>query len=900
MGISAIDTSSLNKYAVITQLEGKVANECPKCQTKNPDESKFCMECAAPLPQKEEVVHTKTLETPTEELKRGSVFAGRYEIIEELGKGGMGKVYRVEDMKVKEEIALKLIKPEIAADKKTIERFRNELTTARKISHRNICRMFDLGEERGQHFITMEYVTGQDLKGLIRQSAPLSIPRAISIAKQICDGLTEAHSLGVAHRDLKPNNIMIDRGGNAKIMDFGIARSLEAKGITGTGVIIGTPEYMSPEQVEGKEVDHRSDIYSLGIVLYEMLTGRVPFEGDTPFDIGIKHKSEVPLNPKELNIRIPENLSYVIMKCLEKDKIRRFQSAGEVQSELNKIQERIPITVKEIQSRKSLTSKEITVTFGLKKLVMPILLVLASAILIVVVLQVIPQKEKEPSIAVLPFEDLSESQDQGWFCDGMTDEIISKLSSLEGLKVIPRTTMMSYKGKDLNLNEIGQELNAKTILEGSIRKEKDDIRVTATLIEWTKNSQLWSNIYNRKLESIFEIQSDIAEKIASALITKLSPQEKEKLIKRHTGNLEAYNYYLIGLEYYYRRGKDDNENAIASFNRALEIDPNYALAYAGLGNAYTQRTLRFGFPNSWINTAVEVSLKAISIDPSLPEAYKALGLAYETKRWYRKAKTAYEKAIELNPNFVDAFSNLTMVCYNTGEYDRALTAGIRGYSLSIGGEKALLIFRIGRSYLYLNEYTEAEKWFQRSIEIEPGITFATQQAYDGLVYLYLLQGNFQEARKQVSKIFSIDPNNIRGLRNSGLIELWSGDFNKAEQIYSQLEDNIHLGYILWKKGQKDEAKKLFSQSIESTNLLLDQGNEQSNLPYNLAIIYSIKGNMAEAYKWLEHAVSTGFKWYAWIELDPLMENFHNDEQFKQIISQIEIEVEEMRKRVIKE
>jgi len=309
-----------------------MGNRCPKCQFDNPPDTLYCGKCATPLPSPEEisVSHTKTLETPVEELTRGTTFAGRYEIIEELGKGGMGKVYRSYDKQLKEEVALKLIKPEIASDKKTLDRFSNELKIARKIVHKNVGRMYELMENKGVFFITMEYVQGQDLKGLIRQSGQLAVGTTISIAKQVCEGLAEAHRLGVVHRDLKPSNIMIDKEGNARIMDFGIARSLEAKGITGAGVMIGTPEYMSPEQVEGKEVDQRSDIYSLGVILYEMVTGRVPFEGDTPFTIGVKHKSETPKDPKELNPQIPEDFSQVILRCLEKDKENRFKGAGDV------------------------------------------------------------------------------------------------------------------------------------------------------------------------------------------------------------------------------------------------------------------------------------------------------------------------------------------------------------------------------------------------------------------------------------------------------------------------------------------------------------------------------------------------------------------------------------------
>ena len=334
-----------------------MANECPKCQTNNPYESKFCMECATPLPEAKKVIHTKTLETPGEELTSGSTFAGRYQIIEELGLGGMGRVYKVLDQETNERIALKLIKPEIATDKKAIERFRNELTTARKIVQKNVCRMYDLNKEKENCFITMEYISGQDLKGLIRQTGQLIVGKAISIAKQICDGLSEAHKLGVVHRDLKPSNIMIDKEGNARIMDFGIARSIKEKGITGTGMMIGTPEYMSPEQAEAKEVEFRSDIYSLGIILYEMVTGRLPFEGDTPLSIAMKHKGETPKDPKDLNPQIPEDLNQLILKCMEKDKENRYQTAEQILYELDKIEKDIPTTQREITKKRTLTSK---------------------------------------------------------------------------------------------------------------------------------------------------------------------------------------------------------------------------------------------------------------------------------------------------------------------------------------------------------------------------------------------------------------------------------------------------------------------------------------------------------------------------------------------------------------
>ena len=371
--------------------------KCPKCQTENPPDSSFCRKCATPLPSAEELVltQTKTLVMPPAELERGTTFAGRYEVIEELGKGGMGKVYKVFDTKIKEVVALKLIRPEISTDAKTIERFNNELRLARKISHRHVCRMYDLGEEGTSHFITMEYVPGEDLKRFIKRSEQLTVGKAVSIAKQICEGLAEAHHLGVIHRDLKPQNIMIDADGNTRIMDFGIARFLEGEGVTTQGVLIGTPDYMSPEQTEMEGVDQRSDIYALGIILFEMVTGRVPFEGKTPISIAMKHKSEPPPDPRNLNPQVTDDLSQVILKCMQKEKRDRYQSAEELLADLKNIEEGLPTTEKIVPAAepRPQTSKGTTVTFDTKKLLVRIAAMMIILVGTVLVWRLIPRRE---------------------------------------------------------------------------------------------------------------------------------------------------------------------------------------------------------------------------------------------------------------------------------------------------------------------------------------------------------------------------------------------------------------------------------------------------------------------------------------------------------------------------
>ncbi len=353
--------------------------KCEKCSFRNTPGARFCAQCGTGFDLSD--TPTENIRSAIRNIERGSLLFGRYEVIEEIGSGGMGNVYRVFDRTINEMVALKIIRPEIATDRNVIERFGQELKTARKISHRNICRMFDIGEEAGVHYITMEYVTGEDLRSLIRRIGQLNVAKAIDIAKQICEGLAEAHAVGVIHRDLKPQNIMVDREGNAKIMDFGIARFIRTKGVTTTGTIIGTPEYMSPEQAEGKAADQRSDIYSLGILLFEALTGQVPFDGETPLSVAIKHKMELPPDPRKLNVHIPGDLGNLVLRCLEKEKEKRYQAVSEIISDLNLIARGIPTRQKARSDKKPPTDRKISINPRMKKVLVPGGMVVALAVL---------------------------------------------------------------------------------------------------------------------------------------------------------------------------------------------------------------------------------------------------------------------------------------------------------------------------------------------------------------------------------------------------------------------------------------------------------------------------------------------------------------------------------------
>jgi serine/threonine protein kinase/Flp pilus assembly protein TadD len=834
--------------------------KCPKCQTENPDTQKFCGECATPLPHSEDiqVSPTETIETPKEELTTGSTFAGRYQIVEELGKGGMGKVYKAIDKKLKEEIALKLIKPEIAKDKKTVERFSNELKIARKIVHKNIARMYDLNEEKGAHYITMEYVRGEDLKRLIRKIGQLGAGQAIPIAKQICEGLAEAHRLGVIHRDLKPQNVMVDEDGNARIMDFGIARSLETKGITGAGVMIGTPEYMSPEQVEAKEVDQRSDIYSLGVILYEMVTGRVPFEGDTALSIAMKHKSEVPKDPKEYNAQIPDDLNRVILRCLEKDKEMRYQSAGEVRSELTLIEKGMPTTERAAPIRKPLTSKEITVTFGLRKLLMPAFVFIGIVIIAVVIWQILPQKKvapaetEKPSIVVLPFEDLSPQKDQGYLCDGFSESLINALTKIKELRVPGRTSSFSFKGEELDIHEIGKRLNVNTLVEGSVQKAEDKLRITVKLINVSDESLLWSEQYSRKLDDIFNIQDDITLAIVDELKLSLIGEERESLAKRYTENQEAYNLYLKGRYFQNERTEEGMIKGIEYLNQAIELDPTYALAYVGLADSYILLG-EWGFSpaKEVLPKAKTAVLRALEIDDRLSEAHCALAMIKRFYDWdWIGAETEFKRAIELNPNYPTAHQWYAEYLTTMGRHDEAIK------EIGIAQELdplSRIIISVAGGYIpyYARRYDEGIELCKKVLDLDP--TFLPARGYLGQNY-----------------------------RNTGMYEEAIVEINKAIALGGGLSQRGSLAITYALAGEKAEAPKILEELRRISDL-------DHFSPYNSALCYFALEENDKGFRSLDSAYDGREFGIVFIKVDPLLDVIRSDPRYKALLKKMNLE-----------
>jgi serine/threonine protein kinase/Tfp pilus assembly protein PilF len=795
--------------------------KCPKCQSENTDTARFCSNCATPLAAAEEAQPsiTKTLETPVGSLTRGTLFADRYEVIEELGTGGMGSIYRVEDKKIHEDVAIKLIKPEIAADKRTIERFSNELRIARKIRHKNVCQMFDLGEEKGTRYITMEYVPGEDLKNMIRMTKRLSIATALNIGTQVCEGLTEAHRLGVVHRDLKPANIMIDKEGNARIMDFGIARSLESKGITDAGVMIGTPEYMSPEQVEGKEVDQRSDIYSFGVILYEMVTGRVPFEGDTPFTIGVKHKSEIPRNPQGLNTQISDDFSHLILRCLEKAKENRYQSSGKLRSDLINIEKGLP-TTKRVHPDIEPAAKTIS------------------------------KIKWKNSVAVLPLSDLSPQRDQEYFCDGMTEDIITKLSRIAELKVISRTSAMRYKKTDKDIKEIGEELGVATILEGSIRKERDNIRVTAQLINVEDGFHLWADTYNRKLESVFEVQDEVSKVIAEVLEIQLTPGKIEALKATRPKSVEAYEYvkkgiYITNSKYVISHREKDFKSAVKIFNKALEIDPEYPMAYTGLNWAYQHHNQITG-SKKYLPLVIQNCEKAYELDQNNADSNAGKAWMYYLSRDYAQSYQYYKKGLEIDPN------------------------------------RGILNHVVGVFYQSIGLIHQAIDYLSRAVELDPFYMLAHSYRSKLLIYL----NEFKKAEHSIEKAMEVEPDNFWSLVDKCLLYIMKEKIAEAEILLGRVE-KVNPGYsvipfyksiIFAVKGDKNRALALKKNGL----------------------IYSLLGMRDKAIKYIEDQAAKEYEQYQYSYLllinSPFYDNLRDDARFGEIIRKQKQKYEERLRR----
>jgi tetratricopeptide (TPR) repeat protein/predicted Ser/Thr protein kinase/predicted secreted protein len=778
--------------------------KCPKCHHENPPETTYCGKCATPLRPNV----TETMAPPQEDLATGTTFAGRYQVIEELGHGGMGKVYKVHDTKVGEKIALKLIRPEAGLDSRTVERFSNELKLARKVRHKNVCQMFDLGEDKGTRYITMEYVHGEDLRQLLRKVVRMSPGQAVAVARQVCAGLEEAHKLGVVHRDLKPQNIMLDEDGQTRIMDFGIARSLMGKSITGAGTFIGTPEYMSPEQVEGKDVDERSDIYSLGVILYEMVTGRRPFDGETALAIAHKHKYETPEDPRTVDPQIPERLAQVILRCLEKDKAARYESAGALGADLAAIEAGLPTTEKVVAKRKPFTSKEITVKFNLRKALVPAILVLAAVVAAAYFLAI-----RKPGPALNPKLALVSS-----FANRTGDANLDALGQIAAYQIVQSLsqTGLLEVGLPMSAQESARIIDA----ESGAPRDQDEMRA---LVKRTGAGTLVSGaffIINGKLQ-FHAIITDLARRKPIRTLEPLSgnPGQQMDLIAelsqrvmgaialhfsgtstsgyahrlRRLPVFEAYQEFFKGLDTF----GVDYQQTIRHFTRAVELDPTFATAKLYIAVAYGNQ--RFyekacDYLESIEKTREELSL----VETHLLDWAKSLyGGQNETAlRYIREAKRLAPDSIEISHILGGAALVLNRPREAVEAY--ALLASLDPKTIFVRPASGWCLKALASAHHMLGEYKkelkvakQAEKYFPKNLQF-PAIEVRSLAAL----------GKTGEVRKVVEG--SLDVDETSGAPGNVMMEA-------AQELYAHGHKDASLEFaamaIEWAGGRPEAERK---------------------------------------------------------------------------------------------
>jgi eukaryotic-like serine/threonine-protein kinase len=804
-----------------------MAVTCPKCLTENTQDSRFCKTCAKSLPGTPDTgaTLTQTLTRPIQELSPGALFAGRYQIIEDLGQGGMGHVFKALDARTGEKIAVKVLRSGLEADGRSLERFSHELTAARRISHRNVCRMFDLGEDGGRLYITMEFVPGEDLKSILRMMGAMSPAQAVGLAVQICDGLEEAHRLGVVHRDLKPANILVDKEGHARIMDFGIARSARSRGITDTGSMVGTPDYMSPEQTEGQDVDGRSDLYSMGVMLFEMATGQLPFEGDTALAVALKHKTERPPDPKSFAPGLPGDLSKVILKCLEKDKDRRYPSAADLRADLEAVAAALPSGSRVVLRRKPATSREITVKFPVKRLVWPgvaLVVLVAAAIVLPPILKKGGAGKAAPkvpgSVAVVAFENQTGDPKYDTMRKVIPSLLITNLENTGLFKVSTWERMrdvlgqMGRKGVDMVDGDSGfafcRREGVAFIVVGSFTRAGETFVTEFKLLD-PESRKIVATAAARGTgeDSILNAHIDeLSRRIAQGMGVAGQKLETTRMAVAEltTRSTEAYAAYLSGME---QLNRFEEPEARKSFEKAVALDPEFALAYVRLA-----QTLERDGDTAKIQAAYA---KAKELSARAPEKERLLIEA----RYAWRVERDNRKAIELLRTLVAKYPSE------------------KEFHFELGGR------------LYADPDAAIAE-YQAALALDPEYG----NALNSMAFALVRKSDFAGAQTALERYVAVAPNEFNPLDSLGLLLFLRGRFDEAIDKYkkamalnNQLGEEGPIGYMTAMKEDYDGALAWIDRYM--TNVYSDAARAEG--PVWQGIINYLIGRRTAAFERLE-------------------------------------------------
>ena len=854
-----------------------------------------------------------------------------YKILEKLGEGGMGVVYKAQDIQLQRLVALKFLPPHISEHPEEKARFVHEAQSASALNHPNVTTIYGIEESPEGLFIAMEYVEGRTIKEIVEKETP-SIKKILDIAIQVCEGLNSAHKKDIVHRDIKSDNMMVTKEGQVKIMDFGLAKLKGATKLTKSGSTLGTAAYMSPEQASGEEVDQRSDIFSFGVVLYELLTGQLPFKGEHSAAIIYSILNDEPQPVARFNNKVSAKLEDIVFKALAKEREERYQHADELLADLRREKKSLEyvktaVTVQPTEPPKPVKKKTVPLIIG----------VLAVLILMVVYLAFLKQKGPttitgKPSIAVLYLENLSENKEDEYFASGMTEDIITQLSKIGGLLVASRSDIEQFQNKAVNLKEVANKLRVNYIMEGSVRKYGDKIRISCQLIKASDGFHIWAESYDRQIEDLFAIQADVAKSVAQALKVVLVPAELERIEKKPTQNVQAYNYYLQGREYYFGGGSSTKEGLELStkmFEKALEADSNFALAYAGLSDCYSSYVMFWVDPKkSWLEKAEKTGLKALALDPNLAEAHRSLSRLYYTEGKTEKAIQEAEEAVKVNPNYGEAWRLLGQWYTNVGQYPKAESALMR--ALEVKPTEANLFGAFIGLYSAWGKKEKVEEYFNKGLEAQPNnlVIYADMSGY------YLSRGELEQTKRMAHKSLNINPQYTAPLLILRQIFMMSGEADSALYYLNEYRRQnpggdwfVELSYSELMKGNQKQAQIYLDSSIqfnrplvkEFENLLseyyarlrialayalkgeskkaLEQVNrvkksigeslltvEWYDLVWQLSFIYALTGQKEEAVHMLNFLVKNNIMTPAYIKLDPYYKNLAGYPAFEALIN----------------
>ena len=806
-------------------------------------------------------------------LQPGVIFGGRYEILSVLGQGGMGAVYQARDRELDRLIALKVIRPELATDPAILQRFKQELILARNITHKNVVRIYDLGESDGIRFITMEFVDGEDMRTMLRQHGKFSAKEAIPMIEQVCRALDSAHSEGVIHRDLKPQNIMRDKQGRIVVMDFGLARSLGDSGMTQTGAIVGTMEYMSPEQALGSQLDQRSDIFSVGLIFYELLTGKSPYHADTAIASLMRRTREVAKPASDVENTVPRSLSAIVSRCLEREPANRYHSVVELLQQLNAWEANPNISADALSKmipHPIIHPSRFNLDLPGKRWMW-----IAAAVLVIVmagfvgrtllnkpgagaqaITQGIPPLSQGKYVAILPLKIVGDEKTLGYVGDGVQEALAAKLFQLKEVHLASASAVEKVAGRDLPLSKLAHELGVNLVLQGLVQGSNEKLSVILNLYDAATGNRLWSQEFPGIPQDLLTLEDQIYGSVVSALALKPSNEEMARTGAHPTENVKAYDLYLQGRNVLRNsHNAEELRKAGSLFEQAIDKDSNFALAYAGLADT-SVRLYGESKESIWAQKATLAAQQADRLASSLPEVHLSLGWVYSATGKNAQAITELKKALELAPNSDEAYRRLGDAYSASGQSDEAVAAyqkAVEANAYYFANHNSL-----GSAYFARGDTAKALPAFQKVVELAPN----NPMGYENIGSIYLREGKWTDAIPQFQKALTIAPSSF-SYSNLGTAYFFLKNYDESVKMYAKATEITpnseelfgNLGDAYRWSGHSDQAAIAYNKAISLAFQQLQVNPRSSATMGDLAVYYAKKGDARNALQYIQQARS---------------------------------------------